>query len=85
MFRVEVGLHTYRVSYSDNQFVAKAEKPDGDEDVEAVIALAEIAYTAVKSRGEYAPSGDMIEFYTAEEMGVEMEQPEMESEPGVIY
>lgn len=85
MFRIEVGLHTYQVSYVDNEFVAKAENSDGNEDTEAVAALADIAFAAVKARGEYAPFAEMIEFYTAQEMGIEIDPPEMESEPGVIY
>lgn len=85
MFSVEIGLHTYQIAYADNQFSAKAENADGYEDTDAAVALAEIAFAAVKGRGEYAPSGGMIEFYTAQEMGVEIEQPELESEPGFIY
>lgn len=85
MFTVDVGLNTYQVSYADGGFTAKAKNADGNEDTDAVVALAEIAFAAVKARAEYAPSGAMIEFYTAQEMGVEVEPPQLENEPGFTY
>jgi hypothetical protein len=85
MFLVEVGLNTYEVSYADNQFAVKAVFPDGNDDADAIVALAEISFLAVKARGEYAPTAGMIEYYTAQEMGVEMETPDMDSELDVVY
>jgi exopolysaccharide biosynthesis predicted pyruvyltransferase EpsI len=85
MFIVEVGINAYEVAYADGTFTAKSQQPDGKPFEDGVIALAEMAYFEAQKNAEYMPSVEMIEFYTAQEMGIEMEQPEMESEPDFIY
>ena len=85
MFIVDVGVNTYEVAYADGTFTAKSQQPDGKPFEDGVIALAEMAYFEAQKNVEYMPSVGMIEFYTAQEMGIEMEQPEMESELGFIY
>jgi len=85
MFIVEVGINTYEVAYADGTFIAKSQQPDGKPFEDGVVALAEIAYFEAQKKAEYMPSVGMIEFYTAQEMGIEMEPPEMDSEVGVIY
>lgn len=85
MFVVEVGINTYEVAYADGAFTAKSKQPDGKLFEDGVIALAEMAVFEAQKKTEYMPSVGMIEFYTAKEMGIEMEQPELDSEAGVIY
>ena len=85
MFIVEVGVSTYEVAYADGTFTSKSQQPGGKPFEDGVIALAEMAYFEAQKNAEYMPSVGMIEFYTAQEMGIEMDQPEMDSEAGVIY
>jgi hypothetical protein len=85
MFVVEVGIGTYKVAYVDGAFTAKSKQPDGKPFEDGVIALAEMAFFEAQKKTEYMPSVGMIEFYTAQEMGIKMEQPELDSEAGVIY
>lgn len=85
MFVVEVGVSTYEVAYADGTFTAKSQQPYGKPFEDGVIALAEIAFFEAQKKAEYMPSVEMIEYYTAQEMGVDMEQPELDSEAGVIY
>lgn len=85
MFVAEIGVGTYEISYAEGAFSAKSKEPEGRGFEDGVAALAQIAFMDVQSAAEYMPTVGMIEYYTALKMGVEVEQPSMESEEGVIY
>lgn len=85
MFVVEVGVNIYEVAYADGTFTAKSQQPDGEPFEDGIVALAEMAFFEAQKKAEYMPSVEMIEFYTAQEMGVTMQPPELDSETGVIY
>lgn len=85
MFVAEIGLFSYEIAYVDGAFTAKSQQPDGVEFEDGAVVEAELAFMTAQGKAEYMPSAEMIEYFTAQEMGVEMEAPEMESEPGVIY
>ena len=85
MFVVDVGVSTYEVAYADGTFTAKSKQPDGKPFEDGVIALAEMAFFEAQKKAEYMPSVGMVEFYTAQEMGIEMDEPQLDSEAGVIY
>jgi hypothetical protein len=85
MFVFEIGICAYNMSYDNGVFVAKSQRFDGDAFEDGAVALAEIAYFQAQKKAEYMPTAEMIEFYTAREMGVEIEPPGMDSELGFIY
>lgn len=85
MFVVEVGVSTYEVAYAEGTFTANSQQLDGEPFEGGVVALAEMAFFEAQKKAEYMPSVEMIEFYTAQEMGVTMEPPELDSETGAIY
>lgn len=85
MFVADVGVGTYEITYADGSFVAKSQSPEGRGFEDGVAALAQIAFMDAQSAAEYMPTVGMIEYYTALQMGVEVEPPLMESEEGVIY
>jgi hypothetical protein len=85
MFAVQIGLFSYEISYVDGLFAAKSQQPDGIEFEDGAVDLANLSFMAAQKKSQYMPSAGMIEYYTAQEMGVQMEFPEMESKPNVIY
>lgn len=85
MFVAEIGLFSYEIAYVDGAFTAKSQQPDGVEFEDGAVVEAELAFMAAQSDAEYMPSAEMIEYYTAQKMGIELDAPQMESEPGVIY
>lgn len=85
MFTAEIGLFAYNIAYVDGAFTAKSKQPDGVEFESGAIIEAELSFIAAQKKAEYMPTAGMIEYYTAKEMGIDIEVPEMENDPNVIY
>jgi hypothetical protein len=85
MFTAEIGLFSYKIAYVDGAFTAKSKQPDGVEFENGAIIEAELAFISAQKKSEYMPTAGMIEYYTAKEMGIDIEAPEMENDPNVIY
>lgn len=85
MFVFNMGISAYDIAYINGEFVAKSQRFDGAPFEDGAVALAEIAYFQAQKKAQYMPTAGMIEFYTAREMGVEIDPPDMDSEAGFIY
>jgi hypothetical protein len=85
MFIFKLLPNTYAVSFTDGEFVVECQQEDGRDTESGVKAIAESAYFAAQKTGHYMPTAGMIEYFTAQEMGVEVDQPEMDWSGDVDY
>lgn len=76
---------SFQIAWGDEGFSVSAQQPEGKPLEAGVLAEVELAYNAELASGSYMPSADMIEYCTATRLGIELEPPEMDSEPGRIY
>jgi len=85
MFIFKLGLYSYAISLIDGEFVVKCEQDKGRNSEDGIKATAESAYFAAQKQSRYMPSAGMIEYYTAQEMGVSIEPSGLKAEEGLIY
>lgn len=85
MFVVEVAQHSFEISWQDGEFIAKCQQEDGRKYERVMVGAAQSAHNAALGRGQYMPNAGMIEYFTAQEMGVKVDQPEMDWSGDVDY
>ena len=83
MFIFVEGQHSFEVQREGQTFQVRCQQETGRQFEAGVQALADIAYDKVT--GKYMPSAEMIEYYTALQMGVKIEPPEMDWSGDVDY
>ena len=85
MFIFKLGPYSYEISLIDGEFVVKSKQAKGRDSEDGIKAIANSAYFAAQKKSKYMPSAGMIEYCTAQEMGVVIEPSGLEAEEGLIY